>query len=240
MKIAIANEHKEFFRKHGWIEFNDFFTQDQIFLCNKHIKDSLVSRLKTIPEAISQKSSCELFSAGRDLWRESTNLLKFISQPKLAQISSELLDKRPLRLAYDQFYPDINSKQSVQKDLSYSKFLDQNVSLEDVSSIKGILCGVMIGLSPAIEKIDIPPAESEGMDIFPNGLGHVLFFLPDRKIDFKKYFLHPEQKYLLIVYAQSTSFYQPQLTDPQAYFIKQYGYDRNDKLTQQFHPIIYR
>lgn len=242
MKIAIAKEHKDFFYKQGLIEFEDFLTQNQVAQFNKYINQALALRLNTNSQDLSNLTSEQVFLASRDLWRESAELKQLICQPRLAQIASDLIDKKPLRLAYDQLFPDCRKHMSFsnQGEQVYSHFLQQSASLEHVSSIRGILCGLILSLSDPITNGESNAIEGEGVDIFPAKSGHAIYFLPGTNLNLRKLVLHPSQRYYLIVYTQDSSFYLPQPNDPLTHSLKQYGYVINDKLKEKLHPMIYR
>ena len=65
----------------------------------------LSERLKTSQAQLRFISPEMLFLQGRDLWRSSPSLHKLAAQVRFAEIASELIEKKPLRLGYDQLIP---------------------------------------------------------------------------------------------------------------------------------------
>lgn len=242
MKFAIVKEHRDFFQKKGWIEFEDFFSLDQINLLNQSIDQALSDRLSLPIERLNHQSSEPLFLHGRDLWRFNDRLKKFTVQPRLGEIASELIERKPLRLGYDQFFPSLYQTKFPKNEGEkvYSTFIQQTASLEAVSSLQGIACGLMISLGgkAGAEPSLIP--EVEGMDVFSAQPGHALFFQPGAEVNWNSLYSHPGQRYYLIVFTQLTSFYHLQQRDPLTHFLKPLGYVFTDKLTDKLNPIVYR
>lgn len=244
MKFALAKEHRDFFHKEGMIEFEEFFTLDQIHQLNQAI-DSALAKRSHINESQDQQ-----FFKGRDLWRETKELEKLTCQPRLAQLVNDLTEKKPLRLAYDQLLPAFSSQlgQGLANQ-KYSAFLNQIVSLDEISSLTGIICGILIALSPSTKAEEVNPSneeektektEDKPKDIFPSQPGNITIFSGQNPFSLNQLFNHPDQRYYLIVYSLASTVYQVKEKDPQPYALKQYGYDIHDHLNDRFHPIVYR
>ncbi|MBA3721837.1 MAG: hypothetical protein H0W88_05495 [Parachlamydiaceae bacterium] len=242
MKFAIAKEHRDFFNKHGGVEFDNFLTPEQVNQFNSAIDLALSQRLDVEVEKLRKVNSEQLFINGRDLWRLNTDLRKLVSQPRLAEIASELIESKPLRLGYDQLFPARHSANwsNTTANQVYSNFLLQSTSLEQISCLQGVLCGVMLCLSSPsqtqLENIE----EEEGLDIFPSQAGNALFFQPTALFNLRKLLRHSEQRYYLVVYTQTQANYIFQSGDPLTHELKHLGYVLNDKLTDKLNPIIYR
>lgn len=214
MKFTIAKEHKDFFHKNGFIEFEQFIPASQIDQVNK------------ITFALGNKPD-EQFSRGFGLWRSHPELRKFISQPKICEIVVELFEKKPLRIGYDQFLPSSNDPLFQEYGQTpYYKFIREHASLEQISSIKSILCGVLISLSTSTSKDSF----------FPSQAGNAVFIDPKKEIDFSKL----QSPCYLIVYTQEKSYYEPQPKDPHATIWKEWGYAFHDHLNEKLNPIMYR
>lgn len=236
MKNAVAKEHRDFFQKEGWIEFEGIFTPAQINQYNSAIDEALSQRLKVTPAQLSKISSEKIFLQSRDLWRSSDVLRKLICHPKLAEIAVALTDQRLVRLGYDQLLPAPPMKNVVNEQI-YAPFLQKKVPLDDISCVKGLIGGVLIPLSPAIpESSD----QNDGPDLFSTTQGNVIIVSPTGLIDLKNLYRHPGSRYYLIVYADAFATYCMQPNDPQGSMLKSLGYVYNDKLLDRLHPIIYR
>ena len=248
MKFATAKEHRDFFQKNGWIEFEDFISNEQLILINQSINQVLSDRLKVTPQRLRTISSENIYMQGRDLWRSNSPLQKFISQPRFGEIVSELVEKKVFRLGYDQLLParyQVQFSESTSK--IYTKFLEQSLTLEAVSCLQGVTCGIMFALGEIEnqESTNEMPASgsgdnSEGINVFPSKPGRVIFFQPNVNINWHELYSNPGQSFYLIVYTQATAHYQLQPQDPHTHDLKRLGYIFNDKLSDKLHPIVYR
>lgn len=242
MKFAIAKEHRDFFQKNGWIEFEEFFSSNQIAQLNQAIDQTLSSRLKIPVNQLPRQTAEGAFLQGRDLWRANQELGKFVAQPRLAEIASELIEKKPLRLGYDQFFPPIHQvKYQNPTDHIYSTFIDQTASLEALSSLEGLACGLIIPLGEkkgaAAEGV---PSGVEGIDIFAGSAGHALFFRPEAEVNWKNLYAHHGQSYYLIAYTQLFCYYRLEPRDPHTHSLKSLGYVFTDKLNDKWNPVVFR
>jgi hypothetical protein len=244
MKFAIAKEHRDFFQKKGMIEFEELLPTDQLALLNRTIDEALSNRLDKPQEHMKMQLSEALFLEGRDLWRSNEQLRKLVCQPRLAQIASELIEKKALRLGYTQFFP---SNYEVQYDRDYKgiyrHFIQQNIDLQSVSCLENVACGLMLCLSKPDQVkpvADIKEEEEKGMDIFPWQPGQVVYFQPEVLVDWQKLSRHSGFRFFLIVYTEAYSHYLLRPEDPHTHFLKHQGYVFNDKLVDRLHPIVYR
>jgi hypothetical protein len=243
MKFTVDKQHRDYFQKNGFIEFENFLSPDRLQLFNSAIDQSLVNRTSVPEHELRRLDSEQLFLQSRDMWRFSPELRKLICHPHLGEQVSELIEKKPIRLGYDQFFPapplQVSRFEKVQS--KYRLFLEQKTNLESISSITDILCGLMICLSKSgshEEKNELLP-EGE-VDLFPSKAGNAIFFQPELVVDFDQLFEHAGQRYYLIVYTHSTSLYHQQPNDPFGHALKHLGYIFNDRLSDKLNPIIYR
>lgn len=208
MKTTIDIAHQNFFKLNGHIQFEEIFSSAQIHAINLEINLILAKRGEKDP-----------FQNGRDLWRSSSVLNKHLDHRKLAGIASELVQYKPLRLGYDQYltppvpYPTLHS-------------------LEQLSCIQGILCGVLLCLVNAEEAV---PSE-----IFPVKAGDATFFSASYNLPWDQMAALKGQAYLLIVYTEERALYIHQEADQHKYALKEFGYNFGDRLNDQWHPIVYR
>lgn len=244
MKFAIAKEHKDFFYKHGWIEFENFVSPEQLLLINAAVDQALADRLKIPLHKLPLHPSETFFLHGRDLSRSIAELRSFVLQARFSEIASELLEKKPLRLGYDQLfparfnYPDFSINQKSKK--PYQSFIEQAATIEEVSSLEGVLGGLMICLKKESKQNSHTKFEPNGIDIFPKLPGQVIFFGPSTLINWNNLYSHEGHRFYLIVYAQLTTLYQLKSRDSHAHYLKQLGYIINEKLTDKLNPIVYR
>ncbi|WP_068469058.1 hypothetical protein [Candidatus Protochlamydia phocaeensis] len=242
MKFAIAKEHKNFFQKQGMIEFEGFISSDQLALFNQAIDQALESRMDIPAERLRLQSSENLFLQGRDLWRANESLRKLVCQPRLAEIASELIEKKPLRLGYDQLFPARYQEKfsPSPQQRTYAQFLAQTTNLETISSLQGVACGLMLCLGAAGNTVRESEPALEGLDIFPSSPGQAIFFQPQAMANLEFLYAHPGHRFYLIVYAQASAYYQLQPQDPHTHALKHLGYVFNDKLNDKLNPIVYR
>lgn len=240
MKFSTAKEHRDFFQKHGWIEFEDLISIDQLNAANQDIDQVLAERLKVSVNRLKTFGSEKIYSHGRDLWRSKPTLQKLITQNRFAELAAELIEKRPLRLGYDQLFPARQQKPfSEEAALVYSQFLEQITSLQTVSCVQGVICGFMIALGNQ-EGVSKEKVSLEGIDIFPSKPGNVIFFQPNVPINWNDLYSHLGQRFYMVVYTQVHAHYQLEPLDPHTHSLKRLGYIFNDKLKDALNPIIYR
>lgn len=240
MKYAIASEHRDFFRKQGSIEFEGLLTAEQLHALNTEITSVLSQRLKITPPNVKRESSQRLFMGGHNLWRDSVAIKKLIWQQRFAEIASELVEQKPVRIGYDQYFPSpsrfgLDEKESRE----YADLLAKELSLEEVTSLQGVLCGLMLCLDAPLEA---PVAESEPVpgDVFSIKAGNGIFIGPETVIAFDRLKALKNNRYLLLTYAQLTTIYIHRENDPHTHALKRLDYVYGDKLRDKTNPIIYR
>lgn len=231
MKLSTAKEHRDFFQRNGWIEFEALMNDDAVNQADKALHLVLAERLNTKAEALSYLSSEKVFLQGRDTWRSHPFLHKLVTQLRYAEIASELIEKKPLRLGYDQYF-QIPSRTD-----SLFPFFEKTATLESISCIKGVSCGLMLALEDAPSRENV---STEGVNIFPSKAGNGIFFKPDLEINWRNIFSYAGQPFYLIVYTSAYSNYILQPDDPNTHMLKRLGYVFNDKLNDSLHPFVYR
>ena len=244
MKFSVIREHRRFFEQHHWIEFEGLLPASQLDTFAKDIPTICTIRLKS-PEA--KANSDQLFEIGRDIWRGAAALKKNVLSEGLAQIASELIEQRPLRIGYDQLLPSLTL--GTPTNGLYHSFLQNLLSLQDFSGIQGVLCGLMLCLKapkgtiqPAISTTELDPNTPEEAilkNIFPLAAGDGIYFAPDIPIDFSPLLSTAGGSYLLVVYVKSNAIYCRQDQDPLNRHFRDLGYDYGDKLSDRFNPLVY-
>lgn len=241
MKYVVDKEHRSFFQKEGKIEFDGIFTIEQLAFLNEAIDQALVAKSSPQQSKLTKCSEEQLFMAGRDLWRDQEELRKFITHGRLTETVAELVEQRPLRIAYDQFFPACPARLF---DNAYIQFLRQSGSLNDVSCIEGIICGVMIPLNKPVKTIEPPVTDintpSENLDVFSSQMGNAVFFQSSKPIDWEHLLKHTGQRYLLVAYAELNATYRLQVRDPHTQLLKRLDYRFGDRLNDKFHLVVAR
>ncbi len=247
MRFTVNKEQRDFFQKKGWIEFEDLLKEEQIQAIQRPLEEVLAERLKVSTSQVGKQPAERLYHQGHDLWRSSPILQHFIMQPRFGEIAVELIGRKVLRLGYDQFFPPLHPPSLSSLPLSfYAPFMGRGLSLEEVSSIRGVACGMMIALGEktgsVLQKEEASGEVSEGqkIDIFPFRAGHVIFFRPHLPVAWDCLAHHVGQRFYLIVYASSLSYYQLQPNDPHTHALKHLGYIFNDPLADKLNPVVYR
>lgn len=245
MKYVVDKEHRDFFRKEGKIEFADIFTSDQLALVNEAIDQALAARCSIPRPKLSTCPAEQLFLAGRDLWREKEELRKFITHGRLTETVGELIEQRPFRIGYDQLFPACPPRIF---DNIYTQYLNQTASLDEISCIEGIACGVMIPLNnpvkphtPETADAATPPiAKPPSIAIFSSRPGNAVFFQSHIPIEWMRLLTYTGQRYLLISYAQMNATYRLQMRDPHTQALKRLDYRFGDRLSDKFHLVVAR
>lgn len=235
MNFTVIREHREFFRKHHWIE------------CDEVISSGELQRLVAgIPLVLAERSEPSIsgkafdkngFALGHDLWRGGQNLKKIVLSRKLAEIASELIEQKPLRFGCDTLLPAVSK---IHENNSYESFLQTTPTLQEMSCIQGVLCGAMVcvsGSNEALNKNETDkPVETT---LFSRTPGNVVFFSPDWPLPLHEIYANPGFTYLLIVYAKNNAVYLSQPNDPHGNNLKKLGYNFGDRLNEGHHPIVY-
>lgn len=234
MKFAIAEEHRDFFLINKWIEFEGIFTEDEISLLNKEIRDTLSRRCAIATGKLSHESIDKLYEEGRDLWRDSPAIKNLTCHRRLGELAFQLMGEKPVRIGYDQYFPplDLASKHLGGK---YTDFLNKRSAIKEISSIQGLVAAMIIALQD-----EEGVRTGEKRNIFPSRKGNVAILHPDTKLDWR-FLLEGERKsYYLAVFATGKSVYMRNSKDPLSGNLIQLGYASGDRLNDEKNPIIYR
>ena len=239
-KFAIANEHHLHFEKQQFIELEGVIPMDQILQLQLNVNKTMNLSMAEYGQWSAQPLSDELFLEGRDLWRKNDFVKKIVLDKELVGIASELLRQRFVRLGYDQFLLG-GSFKSVPENpndnlLSARTLLTtQQTNLDEISCIRGALCGLIICLRSAKE-----PLERQPGSLFPVEAGHMTFFTAQANIDFSELSKREGQEFLLIVYAEKTTLYVANEKDPHWHGLKRLGYVFGDRVRDNLHPVLHR
>jgi hypothetical protein len=238
MNFTVIREHREFFRKHHWIECDGVISAEErrrLLEGIEHVTAVRAAEKLAVSKAFDKNS----FAVGHDLWRGQPVLKKIILNRGLAGIAGELVEQRPLRFGYDSLFPAVSS-QPIKN--SYESFLQTTPTLQEMSCIQGVLCGAMLCISgndeaKVLETDEIDP--NPQATIFSKIPGNAIFFAPDWPLPLHEIYNHAGFTYLLIVYVKANAVYVAQQGDPHLHNFKQLDYSFGDRLKEPHHPIVY-
>lgn len=243
MKYTIIGDHRDYFQKNHAIEFEELLTQSQLSDLDESIDEVLAGRLQIAQKNLAAQTPHSLFMAGRDLWRTHISIRKIVTSARLAHIASELIEIKPLRLGYDQFFSGGSLRWTYgQENHPYSQLLSEVHSLADISCLQGVLCGLMLCLSFSHEgqSIQLPKDAEAPLNIFCSKPGSGVYFDPSSPIDFSQLTHRKGDRYLLITYVQPSSVYLLKENDIHTHALKSVGYVFGDKLKEKLNPIVFR
>lgn len=236
MHFTVIREHREFFRKHHWIECDEMISKLELNRFSETIPWVLNMRAEPgiLSTSATEASDSMDFFLGHDIWRGSPILKKLILNRSLAEIASELIEEKPLRFGYDTLFPAVSIKP---ENSFYESFLQTNPTLKEMSAVQGVLCGAMLCLSGNREAII--EEKPKTTTLFSRTKGNAVFFSPDWPLPLSEIYQNPGFVYLLIVYVKANAVYLAQQGDPHLHHFKRLGYNFGDRLREPFHPIVY-
>ncbi len=218
MRFKVTGDHRKVLEKQKFIEFEDVFSVDQIEKASQHVDEVLGKRARQL---IDTQSCEELFTVGRDLWRDDPVLENFVCNRALAQLTAQLFHQKTLHLAFDQAlrttlragYPSANP-----------------ATLQQKSCIQPLAGAVLIRLS----------GESHPLSMLPKKRENAVLFAPSLIIPWEIFFQEPRSSFLLIAYAPAKALYVCEKKDPNLHFLKKLGMGFGDNLNTKHHPLLYK
>jgi hypothetical protein len=234
MKFALDTNHLEFFEKNQFIEFNALLTENEIKETQVHVEEALRKSVRT-HKINGPLSADNQFMTGHDLWRQDLFIRKLATKKQWAELASQLVQTKTLRLGYDQLFPGISPASFSKSDSLYTHLTANNNSLVEISSIQEAACGLILCIKNPSMNSSTDPRIS-----FPTTEGNGLFIHPHKAIQFNELMQSPEALYLLIAYVRDPAVYILNEKDPHMHFLKQLGYTFGDKLRDKTHPIVFR
>jgi len=218
MRFKITGEHRKVLEKQKFIEFEDVFSLDEIEIVSKHVDEVLAKRSRRLIETVS----CEqLFSVGRDLWRDDPVLENFICNRGLAGLVAQLFQQKTLCLAFDQA---LRTTSGVGYPSSTTSTLQQR------SCIQPLAGAVLIRLS----------GESHPLSMLPKKRENAVLMGPNLILPWEIFFQEPKCSFLMIAYAPAKALYVSEKNDPNLHFLKTLGYGFGDHLNTSYHPLLYK
>lgn len=235
MNFTVIREHREFFRKHHWIECEGVISADELKRLSENIPHVLDERTGAKASPYIKAFDKNSFDIGHDLWRGLPVLKKIILGRGLAGIAGELVEQKPLRFGYDSLYPAVTKTPGRN---AYETFLQTTPTLQEMSCIQGVVCGAMVCLSGSGEA-EVMGDEEAPTTLFSRTPGNAVFFAPDWPLPLHEMFQNPGYTYLLIVYVKEKAVYLAEQGDPHLHNFKKLGYSFGDRLKEPLHPIVY-
>ncbi len=90
----------------GWIEFDQFLSEEEVTQVFNEAKNTLLKRLQPSKSSLSTYSADALYEKGRDLWRDSALLKNLYCSPRFGETASSLSNKTQIFLTCDQWIPE--------------------------------------------------------------------------------------------------------------------------------------
>lgn len=239
MNFTVIREHRDFFRKHHWIECDGVVSEAELNRLSEGIPLVLAERTPPQPSISVKAFDKNDFAIGHDLWRGRPNLKKIILSRSLAGIASELIEDKPLRFGYDTLFPAVSKNPG---NNAYESFLQTTPTLQEISCIQGVVCGAMLCLSGNNEtpiEPSVTTEEPSKTTIFSKTPGNAVFFSPEWPLPLHEIYQNPGFTYLLIVYVKANAVYFPQQGDPHLHDFKRLDYNFGDRLKEPLHPIVF-
>lgn len=213
MKFAITLDQRDHLRKKKYIPFLGLLKNGEIALLNNGIEEALTSYVKN--------GLLSPIFFGRDLWRRSSQVKRIVFSKRLSELAFELLQKKPLRLAYDQIFFEENVHAAKPSIRSVYK---ENISIQAQCCITNLL-----GLFFFCVKKSLSFNEGDGF-----------FILSTATIPLELLEMTQGGRFFAIGYADSFSQYLHEPLDLEVHFLKSLGYVFGDKLNDKMHPILFR
>jgi hypothetical protein len=223
MRFAVTADHRDFFSKKNYIEFENLLSAAQAADLKNHAEQTLANRLRLPLHKLADRPSTELFKAGYDLWRDSDPIKKATHKHGLASLASELFQIVPIRLGFDQY---LLSSPGSPSPLSQASTLQE---LSCLSPLSGALILVLEDLVVPVKNFPLPLNAGNG-----------LFISPSLPIPWPELFGTVGLHLFMMGFAMDKTFFRADTKDPHAVNLKKLGYVFNDLLKDNLHPILVR
>lgn len=233
MRFAIVGDHREHFRRHGFVEFEELLTGPDLAALNGMIEAVMSRRLGRGVDELHIGTS-EALQHGRDLWRDDPQIRKIVCRRRFAEVCSSLLERRSMRLAYDQLL--IRSSHVSERGMD-SGILNATSTLREISAIQGVVGALILSLKGERGDPESP--------FLPSAPGFGLFLSADHPVAWSRLFeedllAESPQRYLMIVYAEAKALYILNTRDPHVHRAKGWGLVFGDRLEEPTFPLLIR
>ena len=232
MRAAIDKQHVDFFKKNGWIHFEEVFSAEAIKNLKSLVDLGLTQRFTSEGRASAFQKAEEKFYWGRDLWRSSLELENFLKSPKLTNIIFELLSLNAMRVGFDQLLPFLDKERVAHKE-GYYKFLNRENPLRELFCIKELVAVVFICLNGF-------STDNDHLSMLPFKLGSISIAHPKTAANLKELFNNQNSQIYMIGYAAASAAYVNEQNDFHLNHLKKYGYSFNQKLSDKLNPALLR
>ncbi len=226
MRFALTLEHRDFYAKNGYIEFEGLLTAEQIASLQTEIDSTLVSRLKISPHKFADQTPKAIFDNGFDLWRANAVVKKTLFRNTLSDIAAQLFLSNLLRMGFDQY---IDTRSGGPSPITAPQ------SFQQFSCAKPLTGALILRLSePTTDTVDISTCP------IPTQAGRGIYLSPEKAIDWDVLFSQKNLRLLILTYATKRTLYHLEKNDPHTHLWKGLGYVFGDRLNDSVHPILYR
>jgi hypothetical protein len=226
MRFALNSDHKEFYTKNGFIEFEELLDAHSVAALQQEIDATLCTRLKTSSIRMAELPRTAIFESGFDLWRDNSAIKQSLFKTTFTEIAAQLFQANLLRVAFDQYIDTGPGSESP---------LKEPLSLNAFSCANPLSGALIIRLS----ETPIDPCDPQVCPI-PSHAGSAIFLSPDKVIPWAELFSQKDLRLLILAYASKRTFYRLEKNDPHTHLWKRLGYVFGDLLKDNLHPVLYR
>lgn len=224
MRFALTSDHKEFFIKNGFIEFEDLLDAQAVAQLQQAIQATLCSRLKITSSSLLEQSPKTVFEAGFDLWRDNAVIKKILFKSTLSDIAGQLFQLPLLRIAFDQYLDTSSGSEG---------WLNTPLSMNELSCAHPLAGALFILLST-------PFSTEEPVCPIASKAGNGIFVSADKAIAWKEIFSRKGLEVVILAYGAKKTFYRLTQNDSHTHVWKRLGYVFGDLLKDNLHPIVFR
>lgn len=211
MKFSSSTEQRDYFAKNRFVAFEGLFKPEELQVLNQVIDG--------LPKT----------NRGRDIFREDPAVKKVIFSRRLVELAFDLLQKKPIRFAFDQV---LFEKPAFQK--NQQEPLEPPKTFLDLSCVRPLECVFLICIQSAV----FAEPETSPTTAFALEPGSGILARPDVIFPFMNFSPSPSRRYLMIAYGNSHSQYLYEPQDPGCHFLKSLGYVFGDRLNEKLHPTL--
>lgn len=226
MRFALNSDHKDYYAKNGFIEFEEFLDANSVAALQKEIDATLCARLKTSSIRMAELPRKAIFESGFDLWRDNASIKQTLFKTTFTEIAAQLFQANLLRAAFDQYIDTGPGTDSP---------LTAPLSLNDFSCANPLSGAFIIRLS----ETPIDPCDPQVCPV-PSKAGSAIFLSPDKVIPWSELFSQKDLRILILAYGSKRTFYRLEKNDPHTHLWKRLGYVFGDLLKDNLHPVLFR
>jgi hypothetical protein len=222
-KFLLAQEHIDHFRKHGVIEFDGIFTEEELLHFLASLENILhKSLLPTEHHPLGQFSNECLYQSGRNLWKKGAAVKKLLSKKQIGHLAAELFAVKSVRLAFDQYL-----KTGDNQDLPFK----ESYTLQQISSVRPILGALVLQLKPPHSNIELP--------FIPKNIGSAVFVAGNLALDLPSLFQEKDLSIFVVAFTTAKALYCLEPLDPHTHAYKKDGIIFGDAAGEDLCPTIY-